>query len=1635
MSNTSTIIPSGIGMDTDSSKLNPAKGSYLFALNAILNDFKGDFPQVQNDSSNILAVNLLEGYITIGKAEIHELNKTVLFLVNSTTLDCEIGEINNCKYEDKTDSDLSIVCGEGECISYAEQMPLEQTIQTPYCTYKTLVNDKCLNFNIDYPISIEYRITNCGINFYFVDNYNDDRFIYFDFVSGYDSDLALQQSFYKILGYEDTDCKIPIYSTELDCNKIKFNPIISRPNIEFKDFVFGGRNRAGVYQAMVAYADESANPLTNYFSVTNPVSIFDKPLTFETNYISDKSPVFQINNLDLTGVYNYYNIVIIETVDDSTTFVLAGTFPVTKSEYIYTGRTEQMKSLTPNDVFYKNIYYNKSYSITQANNTLYRARPTERRKYNLQPVINGVKVYWQTKALKEGIYKSTNQYKTYQRDEVYALGLIAEFNNGDETSEFHIAGTDSSNYDSAIFSVVNNNDVIESEGCIAQQRNLYWQVYNTASVLSSPHQMSQNCDDNNVWESGRFAYWESTETYPNRPEVWGELCGKPIRHHKFPDCVISHTHDGLNTNSTYLNNNIIYPIGIKVDHQSVIDAFDKAVTTGLITQDERNSIISYRIVRANRDRSIIAKGFIYDMWSYDKFNNKYYYPNYAYNDLTPDKFISNDPKTYEDDNTSSPRPNIFQPSGRYTFHSPDTSFTEPGLSGTELKLETVEYGKSEGYFNECQEESKQKFLSTFATSLAFGIGIAAALSATGEKECTTYRIKSASTEASLPPSVTTWSNLPFLRYEKSTGLPIIPVVDPSSLGIGVESYEKTTCKGSVYQLLSPLSTSGISIVTGLLNQLFYRTILGLNEMQISINLMKALIPKKNMSIQYNSVGKYNSYIPVNNDGNKIRKLDVAQYLSSNIETIDESLSTNNYVTTFVNNYKRESSVYLKIGDNTLPPPVKQDNSRVTMNDAGLGYKDLNHRIYRDISSYYASLKRYLPNQYGNIFKLEYLEVGSRSINLNEDLSDGFTIFGGDTFLGRFALKRKMPFFLQSRLKTIDESDVEYSTLGNVGYPNYYFNTERPLIDRIAGNSFGGDLLSIYSDMIGVAESRLDARVDNLFYQKGYIHLYNYGIPYFIVESDVNLDLRHGENINEKDFYPHQKNLDYWLQEINVPIKEDNQYIYNRTYSKQNKEGFVSVDQPQTSFDSCVYTHDNRLISSQNLLLEKGNYADRGVKTDPYLIFKSADYKDFDFSSGKLFTVNGIESDKLLVRFENNFEIYNAYNVLNTDATKLQISNGNIFESRGQKFSVSSLGFAGTQHRAIIQTEFGHIWVDASRGSIINLGTNGGGIDELTKNGMSKWFKNNLPFQILKDFPTIALEDIDNNFKGIGIDIGFDKRNSRILITKQDYKCIDKNVTYNTILKKFQVSDGKISTIIDIKNKSYFIDKSWTISYNFFTQRWVSFHSFIPKFYLNYIDYFQTCLENSLWSHNLTNKSYQVYNGKLQPFIVELSTEPNLKNNILNSIQYVGDTVRYHNEEDYYIVDKTFNKAIVYSDRECTGQLELVPANPDNFYQSSLYPQPTLDSTKIEVYNTENIWRFNDIWNSVRKGLINIPIWLNDSANVNKRINPLAINYQLNDFDKNQLRGNNFKVRFTNDKYSNYNFKFYVNQFNQVQSYF
>lgn len=1563
------------GMIEDIHNINKSSTQYNYALNAINSEFTGENFVLQNEHSNILEINFPKGFIVIGKQEIPEQERVIYALVNPETGDSEIGETLRKSYQDLTDEFFQN-CFSCSKEQYLEKKPLEELVQKPFSAYFTIESAKCLNFNKNFPVDFEYKITDCGLNLYFTDNLNQRRFIYFDYVDNNSNNYLLtKQEFKVVTGFQNDDCSLPIYSNELDCNKISYHPCYTKPEITFVDTNSTGNLKAGVYQIILSYATEDGQPLTEYFNASNPIPLRTKNITVPTDYNTGLGFSFIASKLD-GSVYQYFNVVIAETVDNFTEFKLLGTYPINSINYTfninYTGNEEVIK-LEASDIFAKYPFYIKAKSVTTANRYLFFGSPTELKLPNLQTIADRIKLFWATAAVNENIYSEalgTNKFKSFMRDEVYPLSLIIEFCNGAETYPIHIPNREATPYD---LEVINNSDVIDDFNCGDVERlNKRWQLYNTATILQSPYEFTENCDTPKLWEYGDFAYWESTDKYPNDPTTWGDLCGKPIRFHKFPDSLITHIH---NKNNTFISshpinfkeNNIIYPIGIKVDEQSINTFLLEAKTQGLITQEDYDSVSGYRVVRGNRagNKSIVAKGLLYDSWNYTKNGNVFNYPNYPYNDLRADYFLAPDSSIYDGSTVTPPKPSYFHNTQRYTFHSPDTHFTNPSL-GSILKLETNEYGSFEGQYAYAENQAKYKLMSGFTRIISLGYGIA------------------------------------------------------------------STAGDTLKNILKGLLFAGLG---GVLNAVIVGAITTLNEAETFATIIKNFTPYINFAIQYNSVGKYNNYQNIDNNGNKIRPIIRGAYLQPFVQSIDEVIdpNTNQFSTILFNNLNRESSVYIKYTGSLLPNPSVLDNSRFTLSSLGFrrGKDSIENKYYGQISSYYASIKNYIPNQYGKIANVEYLETDSISKSLT--LNNSPLIFGGDTFITRFALKRKHPFFLQTRYNFNNDSDVKYSELANAAFPNFYFNSEETIGERLeSAGELKGLKGFLTGAVLGLSPSRFDGKSPKLFYQNGFIHLYSYGIPYFLVESDVNTDYRHGENNLEKAYYPAQSDVNFWLQEKNVPITEDNYYFYNKTYSKQNKESFIPRVIEKYDIESCKTELFNRVIYSS-----VDNNLNLTTALDGWRIFKANDFYDFPFSDGKLNTVDGIENDKILVRLENVSRIFNAYDTLQATDTNIQVSTGGIFQSRPKEFAKTDLGYIGSQHRAILHTEFGHIYVDAKRGQIFNLGLNGGGMEEISVKGIRNWFEQNLPFQLKKDFPTLPEDVLDNSYAGAGISLGFDKRFSRLLITKKDYKVLDKTILFDNEVKSFYITENNAKKFVNLNNSKYFCNKSWTLSYSFLTKSWISYHSYKPDYYINKVNYFSSGLngtQSSLWGHNLTNKSYQVFYGKLEPFVIDYTSEKSITNNFVSSITFGLEVLRFHNEYDFFSNQNvTFNKGYVYNKSQNSGLLEFIPNNEENLSYVAQYPNALGDRTQVEITNAQGQWSFNDFSDIVKSTTNNVPIWLNTCGNDSKILNYQAVNYKKSDWDRGVITSLQNNVRLINDKHSNYKMIFLFSILNQNKS--
>jgi hypothetical protein len=158
---------------------------------------------------------------------------------------------------------------------------------------------------------------------------------------------------------------------------------------------------------------------------------------------------------------------------------------------------------------------------------------------------------------------------------------------------------------------------------------------------------------------------------------------------------------------------------------------------------------------------------------------------------------------------------------------------------------------------------------------------------------------------------------------------------------------------------------------------------------------------------------------------------------------------------------------------------------------------------------------------------------------------------------------------------------------------------------------------------------------------------------------------------------------------------------------------------------------------------------------------------------------------------------------------------------------------------------GQITVDAKRGQIF-LVTGNQAVDITSfGSGVNRFMTDHLAFEILNYYPNA---DTDNHFNGIGIHGVYDSKYDRVIISKLDYipqpeyKTV---ILYDASLDKYYINKQYGETVlrqyVDLTDNQYFCNKSWTLSFNVNTKSWVSFHSYIPNFYIAENNFFYSGL--------------------------------------------------------------------------------------------------------------------------------------------------------------------------------------------------
>lgn len=885
--------------------------------------------------------------------------------------------------------------------------------------------------------------------------------------------------------------------------------------------------------------------------------------------------------------------------------------------------------------------------------------------------------------------------------------------------------------------------------------------YESECTFSVPE--VDECDPK-PYARGEFAYWESTETYPDNNQLYNSstlkikpsdlsdlsiekkikfksyftengsidssgnyilktdtnLTCQPIRHPKFPDNTVAPFMYDSESQQKFAET-IIFPLGITLDSGAITTMLKVALVNGLLTQKEFDNIEGYEILRGDNSihKSVIASGLGFDMYNYEKEDKeKWWYSNFPFNDLGDDKFHTSD----EGRNNLIKHPYNGDSNHLYSFLSPDVFLTKPAIP-TEMILSGYQFGSATESIVDVKEHPKYTILGKDARTLATTLAIA--------ENILEIAIKTADFA-----SKSALGNLWIVAGVGSTGsnaTGIAPALGIIGIYAGIATAQAFTKLG----------------------QYRYEWLKTFRDLGASYNVASMTV----------GTGTYNRFVKTEQDSTEyLRGLSIRKYLKEGLyNTVDkyDSARIN------VNNWLREDSVLLSTGKDfklNYPTEYKNyDNNKINSISSKVLSSDIdcksNLNTTRNVASPYFSLKNYIPDQWGSVDSVKWLTT-----NYMFKLTDSINcepIFGGTVCISPFSWRRKTPLFRETAFNQPDKTPFNYSEHNNIGFTKYYLDYE-------TDTQYNGFLLP-FPDID--SRYKFDCETGKGgFYVKppSKIYLYSYGVVNFLVESEINCHFRYAGKEKKDGFYPQVSNVAEWVQEKDMSISQPNTFFYNNSYT------FPVSNTPYKFLD---YTYDKETWRKRNEQPNAVIYSEidnnENSLVDPWLVFKPASWYKFSTKFGKLIDLKDIESNQFFARFENQLILHNAVDTLADRITpqNKEIGTGGIFATRPMEFKSTDLGFAGTQHTEICSTPYGHYKVDAKRGKIFQIDQNGKNLETISEQvgnqptNMKQWFREHLPFKILKSFPNI---DIDNKFKGLGMNIWYDDRNSRVFFTKRDY---------------------------------------------------------------------------------------------------------------------------------------------------------------------------------------------------------------------------------------------------------------------------
>jgi len=1390
------------------------------------------------------------------------------------------------------------------------------------CTYTKIVNAPCLAYDKNYLITGASR-----------ENYDCSRQIYWDDGKNPSRTMNINNPPFVTTKQIVDGCVVNTPTDELNCEALRLAPLFKVPCISIGRGDNPGTLYNGSYQAALAYT-VNGQRVTDYIALSNVVSLFDHDN-------ANGSLEIKITGLEVEAFEEYVLVIVSNTKTLQADAKILGYYSTNQDIINIDNIAISLVTEEISRIPILNAIFEKSDRMFATGDYLIRTGVSERFNFNYQLQANKIKPKWVAIEYPFNYYRNGSN-RGYMRDEQYAFFIRWVYNTGERSFAYHIPGRVATATD---LQTVGGNDLIYPT------KSKRWQNYNTATITSAQTELLS--DGGKIIGRGEMGYWESTERYPdNKGERWGDLCGKPIRHPKFPDDILVPRHNVGGTR--------IVVLGVEFSNITIpIDNDGNAIT----------SVVGYEILRGSRlgNKTIIAKGLINNMGTYqlpgerEEDDQTILFTNYPFNDLRKDPFLSTNfvKGGTALNNRQVAELDTYKDNKRYfSFHSPELGFNKTFLSGTEIKIYGEATGKTRSKFIEPSEHPKHVIIRNLAalTSVFLGIGKLDKYLRGERRILTLAPLRPVPILTPVPNLFATSGTLPsWLNTIAST-------FSTLDVGFGMTQTIISSDFNNLPGVLRAVASIP-AVITGLTE--------GTNEY---LNKFYDFLQYRQHALQHVAHGFYVNFKKAT-PGNMRRRIEESAYVYPQLQQFENRVS--------INNLQRTRTVVFKTAT-ALAHPTTIDNSRYTVGESKSWRKPFDEKVC-NISSHYGAMKIDYENQYGQIDSTIILPTGCKfDIPVNVQVGQKFAspvVFGGDIYINRYTEKNTMFFFNNWLQDQPDGTVFDYTNYINVPFPTYWMNTERWDLQEFFSGA-GENIQNWIRGLVGGAGVRqenretipgsatLPSNLHNLDMSRsvlnslgfgiryGYIYLFNSSVRDFFVESEYNIAHRDHEDRPETRHYDYSE---YTRLEDLFDIKiitTGNYYKYDLTLNisqfPTNKHSH-SLIQPR--YYNPITAEDCELYYPTRAIYSLPSVSSTQIR-DPWKVFLTNNVYDFNSRVANIkINVDGT----FIILQENHPPLrFLAQDTLQLDlGTKISVGDAEVFERAPQALLASDSGYEyGTCQSTFgsTSTPYGVFWMSSKQGKIFQYSQ---GLQEISRTGMKWWLSRYMPFYILEDFPDFPLTD--NAVNGVGNSVIYDSTEELVYFSKTDYQLKPefKNQLVHVRDNIFALANNPFVTIT-LQDTNYFDKASWTISYDIKSKSWISFHDWHPNLVIPSQSHFFSIKGDKLWLHNDTCQNFTNFYGIDYPFEIEILSSTGTVVTTLRSLEYQVEAYQYKQNcsDAHHVLDFNFDRAIVHNSEQVSGLLKLNLSPKNNSAAILTYPRINVSDIDILYSKEENKYRFN-----------------------------------------------------------------------------